>query len=915
MTTYKRKLIEVAMPLEDINRESAREKSIRYGHPSTLHMWWARRPLAACRAVLFAQLVDDPSSHPEKFTTVEAQAIERNRLFDLIKKMVIWEQCNDPSLLAAISKEIRGSVGDPSLIKFLDPFAGGGSIPLEAQRLGLNSHASDLNPIPVLLNRCMLDFPSHFRDRPPVHPASRDLNIGTWPSALGLAEDIRLYANDIWEISLRALRRFYPEVGEEKSNAAPVVAWLWARTVTCPNPACGKKAPLVRNFWLSQKTRRKSWLEPKLTQEGVSFEVTKGNSGPSANPTVTRTGAKCLSCETAIPLSYIRKAGSEGKLGITPMSLVTEGNRQRVYSSSDSFIEPNNISIPKDLLDTNVPKDALGFRVHAYGLTKHSDLFTQRQLKTLSTYSHEVKKYHERIVKNALESGLNTVQAKEYAGIVATYLGIAVSRTAGSLSNLNTWNPAPSMETVNNVFKMQSLSMVWDFAESNPFREGPASLKSSAEWISRVLEKLPARPGESVQADAANRSYEDFVISTDPPYYDNVGYADLSDFFYVWLRQSLDFNKFSEFATVLTPKSAELIADPSRHEDASAANKFFEDGFYSVFKKMRLQARRDIPITVFYAFKQQETDGDGTVSSGWEALLEGMIKSGWQITATWPMRTERSGRPRDNKANALASSIVLACRARSEEAPVIARRPFVNQLKERLPAAMKNLQASSIAPVDLAQAAIGPGMSIFSEYSRILEVDGTDMSVRTALAIINQVLDEVLSEQEGDFDSDTRFCLKWFSQFGWNEASFGEAESLAKAVNTSIPGLERGGIFKAIAGKARLIHPEQMSGEWDPEHDKSISIWEVALRIAYALQNQGIQKAAEWNFAASKKVELDAVKELSYLLFSISEKKGWNEAAILFNGLGTSWSDINNEMHSTPKVLSEQSLLDFDEKQ
>jgi putative DNA methylase len=613
-------------------------------------------------------------------------------------------------------------------------------------------------------------------------------------------------------------------------------------------------------------------------------------------------------------------------MGAQLMAIVGEGNRRREYRSPTTEHEQAaNVEVPDNIPDSELSTHPQYMGTPRYGLTTQRDLFTPRQLTALSCFSDLVQEARDKIYLDAVSAGLSTGQepndrlenggagAAAYADSVSIYLAFAVDRCVDYWSSLCGWHVTG--EKIRSTFGRQALSMVWDYAETAPFSSSTGNFSAMLDWVVRVVRELPTGDGHATQQDATSRDYSNVLVSTDPPYYDNVPYADLSDFFYGWMRRSLATILPNTLSTLLTPKSDELVADSYRHGGKENAKVFFEDGFKNVFARLRKATPIDYPVTIFYAFRQTESSDEGTASTGWQSLLEGMMLSGWEVTATWPIRTELSNRMRSIDSNALASSIVLALRPRSESAEVISRRNFITLLKGELPAALSKLQEGSIAPVDLAQAAIGPGMSIFSRHAKVLEVDGTDMTVRTALAIINQVLDEVLSEQEGDFDSDTRFCLKWFSQFGWNEASFGEAESLAKAVNTSIPGLERGGIFKATAGKARLIHPEKMSAEWDPEHDKSISIWEVALRIAYALQNQGIQKAAEWNFAASKKVELDAVKELSYLLFSISEKKGWNEAAILFNGLGTSWSDINNEMHSTPKVLSEQSLLDFDEKQ
>ncbi|MFD6989193.1 DUF1156 domain-containing protein [Streptomyces sp. NPDC059943] len=923
-TTPKRKLIEVALPLEAINRESAREKSIRHGHPSTLHLWWARRPLAACRAVLFAQLVDDPSSHPDKFTTEEAIAAERQRLFRLIERLVVWENATDDALLREAHEEILKSTdGNPPAI--LDPFAGGGSIPLEAQRLGLEAHASDLNPVPVLINKALIEIPPRWAGQPPVFPGATEEKLskdgqaeGMWPKATGLAEDVRRYGEWMRDEAKERIGHLYPKAKLDDGSEANVIAWIWARTVQCPSPACGIQMPLVKSWWLGKKKNKEAYVVPRVQGGNVKFEIshdikqapTKGTDG-----TVQRTGAVCIGCGDSVPLSYMRSEGKAGRIGYQMMAVAAEGKRRRVYFPPNAEHEQAaQVPQPDAVPDSELPKAALGFRVQGYGMTRHADLFTNRQLTALTTFSDLVLEARDRVLRDARASG--NPSPEKYADSVCTYLGMAFSRITASLTNLNIWNPAPSKEGVGGLFKLQAIPMGWDFAESNCFQPGPAEILTSANWVSRVLDALPTGSGKVEQVNAASRSYSGLLVSTDPPYYDNVGYADLSDFYYVWLRRSLRHVHPDHLGTLLTPKSEELIADPFRHGSDARAEEFFEDGFISVFTNLRKDADRQAPISVYYAFRQSETDHEGEASTGWETLLEGMIRAGWVVTGTWPMRTERSGRTRHIASNALASSIVLACRPRSEDAATITRASFLAALKDEMPEKLGELQQGAIAPVDLAQAAIGPGMAVFSRYTQVLESDGRPMSVRTALILINQTLDEVLSEQEGDFDSDTRFCVQWFKNFGWNEGSFGDADNLARGRNTSVEGVQRGGVFRAVAGTARLLPFSELLSDWHPETDERISLWEVVLHLAKALDEEGGEAAARLMAAARARVEMDVAQELAYLLFAICEKRGLAQDAILFNGLGQSWSDLTaaarKQTTSAPKLI--QDGFTFDEE-
>jgi putative DNA methylase len=908
----KRKLIEVSLPLEKINKESAREKSIRHGHPSTLHLWWSRKPLATARAVLFAQLVDDPSSHPDRFPTEEAQAIERKRLHDIIEELVVWGNANDERVLAKARKEIWDSCdGNPPPI--LDPFAGGGSIPLEAQRLGLEARASDLNPVAVLINKALVEIPPKWLNRPPTFPNAAASRLGDWPRATGLAEDVRRYGEWMRDEAKNRIGNLYPSAKLADGSEATVIAWIWARTVRCPNPACGIQMPLVNKWWLGKKKGKEAYVVPSVSDGRVVFSIghdlasapTKGNDG-----TVTRTGAICLGCRTGVPLDYVRAEGKARRLGTQLMAVAAEGDRRRLYlAPSDDQIQTASVPFPDDVPDTDLPKQALGFRVQAYGMTKHSDLFTNRQLVALSTFSDLVREAHSRVLADALASGDKRGESLEaggssalaYADSVAAFLAFAVSRQADYCCTMCSWMPDPKNEGIAHAFTRQAMPVIWDFAEVNPLSDSSGNWDFMIRGIGRVVDSLRAvGVGTVTQADAATVAMGGALVSTDPPYYDYVGYADLSDFFYVWLRRSLD-NVFPKLLrTVLTPKAEELVADPFRHGNEETAEEFFEKGFGRVFAGIRRDTPPDLPITVYYAFKQSETDDHGEASTGWETLLEGLIGAGWTVTGTWPVRTERGGRMREIGSNALASSIVLACRPREDTARTTDRRGLIAALRADLPTRLREMQQGSIAPVDLAQAAIGPGMAVFSGYASVAEPNGEPMRIRTALTLINQVLAEVLTDQEGDLDADSRFALKWFEQYCWNEGRFGEADTLARAMNTSVDGLERVGVLKARAGKAQLLAPDDLPVGYDLSKDDRVVIWEVLQHLTRQLETGGIAAAARFMAQATGRVDVDAVKELGYLLYRICEQKSWTKEALRYNDLVTSWSDVDHGARSLP---------------
>lgn len=893
----KKKLIEVALPLEAINKESAREKSIRHGHPSTLHLWWARRPLAACRAVLFASLVDDPSSLPEQSPTEAEQDKERQRLFRLIERLVMWDNSNNRAVLDEAHAEILKSTGGhPPPI--YDPFCGGGSIPLEAQRLGLEAHGSDLNPVAVLINKALIELPAKYAGKPPVNPIAKNkmTGKGMWTGARGLADDVRYYGHWMRDQAFERLRHLYPKVKLPQGDGgqeATVIAWLWARTVVCPNPACGARMPLMRSFALSTKQGKCVWVEPVIdyANKRVRFEVREGPH-TTEEGTKQRNGSRCLFCGNVMNDAEVRSVATAQGFGELAVAIVAEAPRGRIYLNADACDQPSVPDIDTPWLDQPLPSNPRWFLTPGYGLPNFRDLFTRRQLVALTTFSDLIAETRERCIQQGASS--------DYADAIATYLAFAVDKAADRNSSLCTLER--KMNRLTNTFSRQALPMVWDFAETNPFAEASGDLQGTIESVSEVLDKLaPGRIGAVRQLDAtAAVPHEQLpVFCTDPPYYDNIGYADLSDFFYVWLRRNLGTIYPDLCSTLLVPKTRELVATPYRFGGSKKrAQEFFEDGFARAFQRMSAEQHPDFPMPVFYAFKQSESDEQekngvvGVASTGWETMLEGLINANLKITGTWPVRTELISALKAN-IGALASSVVLVCRPRPDSASITTRKDFLAALKRELPYALRNLQKGNIAPVDLAQAAIGPGMAVFSRYKKVLETDGSPMRVRTALALINQGLDEVLSELESEFDPDTRWALAWFEQHLFEEGSYGEAEVLATAKALSISHLAEAGILHSRAGKVRLLRREELSENWDPSATGRLTVWEVTQHLIRSLDQKGEKETA--NLKAKIGGMAEIARDLAYRLYTLCERKGWAEEAGFYNSLVVAWPSMASE--------------------
>jgi putative DNA methylase len=903
--THKRKLIEVALPLDAINREAAREKSIRHGHPCTLHMWWARRPLAACRAVLFGSLVDDPSAHPDKFPTVEAQEAERERLFHIIEDLIKWENTSDAATLSAAEAEIvRSCEGNPPAV--LDPFCGGGSIPLEAQRLGLEAYASDLNPVAVLITKAALEIPPRFSGRPPLHPNGPASKLSSWTGARGLAEDVRHYGRWMSDEAARRIGHLYPPVSVPDTQGGGrrnVIAWLWARTITCPNPACGFQLPLLNSLAIARRRGHETWLEPLPDRERriVGFRV-RFDSGRPAKGSVGRSGATCLACGTSVPLATVRVEAAAGRLGDQLLCTIAEGHGRRIYvEADDEQLRAADVLRPDNVPETAVPLISGIFNTPIYGLDEHWKLFTNRQLVALTTFCGLVEEARKKVIADGGD--------EEYGDAIATYLGLGIGRLANRSSSQCFWSVIG--QKIDPVFARNALPMVWMYAEANPFSDSSGNFAGQMEYLVDALARMPARRRAMVrQLDAAAVvdwpavDRPPMVVATDPPYYNNIPYADLSDFFYVWLRRCLGSIYPDLFNTILTPKVEELIAEPSRHNGSrSAAATFFETGLRRAFKNMLSIHDDTFPLAIFYAFKQAEdvADGAGRVSTGWETMLQGLLDAGATITGTWPVRTERSGGLREFGRAALASSIVLVCRKRPLSAPRASRKEFLTALHSELPDALRRLQHGNIAPVDLAQASIGPGMAVFSRYARIVEADGTPMTVRSALGVINDALDDVLTEQQGDFDADSRWALAWFEECGMEPGPFGKAETLSKAKNTAVNGLVRAGILEAKGNRVRLLERHELSGSWDPGTDTRLTVWEVTQRLILALELGGEAKAAELLRRIGGLGE--TARELAYQLFRICERKKWAPEALAYNSLVVAWPEIARLAVGTPSVV------------
>lgn len=909
-----KKLIEVALPLEKINAESAREKSIRHGHPSTLHLWWARRPLAAARAVIWSSLVDDPSSHPDKFPTEEEQNRERQRLFRILEDLVVWENSNDERVLEAAKAEILKSTGGnpPEL---LDPFAGGGAIPFEAKRLGLKSHAHDLNPVPVVLNKAMMEIPVRFAGKPSANPEGAGLTFSGDKCSSSISKDVAYYGNMVKEMIHKEMENHYPTVRLPKEHGgaeAPVIAWLWARTVKCPNPACKCQMPLLKSRVIAKDI---AYLKIEKDEEGNPlFHVCYGKPN-TTDGTVNRKGARCEFCGEPVNFNYIRGEGKAGRISSQLMAVVAKGRRGRVYvSPTIEQKKAAQVTIDEELQLGHIANYPGYLNPPAYGLDTFESLFTQRQAAFLVKLGSIIKSVAKIVEIDAAQKGFDNDHlalgeggsgARAYSEAIRLYLSFVADKVADYNSAVCSWNAVG--QKMRNTFGLTGMSMAWDFAEANPFSGASGSFDNMLDWVVRSVATLPSDGyGIAQQFDAqADCGLREVMVSTDPPYYSNVPYADFSDFFYSWLRRNVGDIYPNLFSTMLTPKAEELVADPYRLGGKEKAATFFEQGMLSACKMIYKYARDDIPVTIYYAFKESDSkagDDDQIASTGWETMLSAIVHAGFSITGTWPVRTEMSSRTRGMNSNALASSIVLVCRKRAEDAPQTTRRNLINILRRELRPALKKLQDSNIAPVDLAQSAIGPGMGVFSRFKQVLEADGTPMPVRSALKIINEEIDLYFNEQVGDMDSASRFCVDLYTQNAFNDIKYGEAEILATAKSTSIPMMASHDILYAKGGIVHLLERSELPEKVDSNES---CIWMLTQQLTQAMEKGGVEACAQIvaNMFGSNG---ERAKDLAYRLYTIAERKNWTNEAYAYNALVVSWPDIQARAAVLKQIEPEQ---------
>ena len=958
-----KKLIEVALPLDDINVAAAREKSIRQGHPSTLHLWWARRPLAAARAVIFAQMVNDPgyqqnAGFKHGVNKKEAE-IKREKLFQIIRDLVKWENTNNEDVLNRAREAIKDSwretcqlnrkhpqaaelFNPDKLPAFHDPFAGGGAIPLEAQRLGLESYASDLNPVAVVINKAMIEIPPKFAGQAPVGPVpagEKQQNLmDDWQGAKGLAEDVRRYGIWMREEAIKRIGHLYPKVKitndmvSERPDLKPyeneeltVIAWLWARTVKSPNPAFSDiDVPLARSFVLSSKKGKEVWVKPIIENGNYRFAVRMGKiPDDEIEGTVLRTGGTCILSQSAMPFTYIRSEGKAGKLGECLMAIVAEGRGGRVYlSPTQEMIDISKTASPTWRPEHALPINPRDFKTPNYGMNSFGELFTPRQLVALTTFSDLVQEARKKAITEAVNTGMQDdglgidsggKGATAYGDALAVYLSAAIGKASDYNSSMCSW--ISGGQTMRNTFGRQAIPMVWDFAEANTVGDSTGCFLSGIDQVCRVIQKFtPATNGKAQQQDAATQSISiNKVISTDPPYYDNIGYADLSDYFYVWMRRSLRNIYPALFSTMAVPKAEELVATPYRHGSKEKAEIFFLDGMTKAIKNMADKGHPAFPVTIYYAFKQAETKEGSTSSTGWETFLEAVIRAGFSIDGTWPMRTEMANRMIGSGTNALASSVVLVCKKRAINASSISRREFQRELREQMPEALEAMiggetGTTPIAPVDLAQAAIGPGMAIYSKYASVLNQDGSTMSVHEALILINRSISDYLNPDSGNFDADTLFCDDWFSQHGWSEGLFGDADTLARAKGTSVEGVHSAGVIETGGGKVRLLKWTEYPQDWDPKTDTRTPIWEACHQMIRVLNQQG--ESAAGALLAKMPERGEPIRQLAYHLYTLCERKKWAEEARAYNELIGSWHAIVAASHETGH-RGEQAGLEF----
>jgi putative DNA methylase len=846
-----RALIETALPLERINRAAVLENQ-RAASP--LHLWWSRKPAAAGRALLLASLLADPGEDGA-----------RRRLLELVAAAA--EAAPGDPVLEEARSLIRAAGPAPAV---LDPFCGTGAIPAEAQRLGLEVVAGDLNPVAVVTARALLEIPERFAERPAVHRAAVPRAGGR---LRGLVADLAAYGTDVGEAAREAIGAGYPPDGEGR----PVVAWLWARTAPCPNPACGRPMPLLHSFTLSAPPAPHAWLLPRPGD--LPWRLGGEGDPPPPDGTVGRGAVRCLHCGTVHALRDVRARARETGLGRRLLCLVVRAGRRRAYAEGDAAQEAAAAGVREEWgPDTELPEAALGFGTANYGFRRHRDLYTPRQVLALSTFCRGVRDARARIAADALRAGWPEGAplreggrgALAYAEAVSVYLALALDRAAAKWCTFARWHR--TRQNIEHPFATPGLPMPWDFAEANPFDAGGGGWGAAVAAVTAALGAAPAAaaavpPASCIQGDAAAPAAprSGMLVCTDPPYFDKVPFADTADLFYVWLRPAIGDVFPDLFRTVLTPKGEELVADRHRFGGPEAARARFRERMTAAFRSLGAAAGPH-PLTVFYAF--QEDGGAAGEAPGWEVVLESLIAAGLQVTGTWPLRTEHAQRLRTRGSNTLASTLVLVCRPRPAGAPRATRREFASLLRRELPAALAGLSAGGVSPADLAQAAIGPGMAAFTRYAAVLDGEGT-LGVGAALRLIADAVEAHLAEATADLDPLSRLCLAWAGLHGFDPGPYGEAEVLARAKDARLEDAAAEGLAAVGGGRVRLLPAEELAAPRRPPR----SAWSALHRLMAA----GGPAPPPWGPAA--------LRALAHGLYRVFDRRGEGGRAAAYDAI------------------------------
>jgi putative DNA methylase len=855
---YQKKLIEVALPLEAINTacraDKASSRSIR-----NLHKTFAPMPSPALRAILYASFVNDPG-----------EPRGRREVLAELERLVSGDPGQPPpASVDAARKRIRASLADEKGPTVIDPFCGGGSTLVEAQRLGLAAEGADISAVAVLVTKLLTEIP-------PQVEAQTAITEPALAGIPGFQADVRHYATWIHDRAQEELADLYPSA----PNGDPVIAWWWARTVASPDPSVGgAQVPLVSSWQLSATRSNEAIVRPIVSSDrrAVSFEMTSGGTAPPPSK------EQCVITGTPITFEYLRGEGAAGRLGMRLIAGISDGPHGRSYWIADEdHLSAAERARPLDPPETELP-DNLGFRVQNYGVTRWDQLFTRRQLAMLETFARLVAAIPERVQSDGGDP--------DRSKWIAAVLGLCLGKLAQRSSTLVAWRTRRDAKSkAEPAFGRNDLPMTWDFAEVNPFAGSVGDWNRIVELSLNAFEYIePRGPASAVFLEDARTfvaSKSNAMCVTDPPYFDAIGYSGLYDFFYIWLRRALKASHEELFSTVLSRRDTELIADPGRHNKSrTAARQYFIDGFTDTFELVRSAADPAFPTVVVYAYR--ESGGQG--ATGWEAMLQAIVAAGLSITGTWPIHGTGRTRLRGQGSNALATYVVLVCRPRSQDAAVVGVADFIRALRSEIPMAVRVLQAATIAPVDLAQAVIGPGMRVYTSYREVLDADGKSVAVGTALSHINRVLGETLDQQEADFDAPTRWAVAWYAENGFGAGDFGRADHLARAKVTSVDALRHSGIVGAEAGRVWLVGRDALAS-YDPMADSTPTVWEATQWLAWELSRHGELAAAEALQRLS--VDREAVRELAYLLFSIADRSGSADEAVAYNSLVLAWPEL-----------------------